>query len=88
MVKGVREAGAFFRVEPVETWRSKLTSKAQTVLPRPVRDHLQVGPGDTVEYRIGAEGVIVTKALPEEDDPFAVFTEWASEADDVAYKDL
>ncbi len=70
-----------------EAVMSRLTTKSQTVIPKLVRDTLGVGPGDTVIYRITPDGVILERA-PEEDDPFAVFTEWASAEDDAAYRDL
>ncbi len=70
-----------------EAITSRLTTKSQTVIPKPVRETLGVGPGDTVVYRITPDGVILERA-PEEDDPFAVFTEWASAEDDAAYRDL
>jgi hypothetical protein len=46
--------------------------KSQTVLPKQVREALQIGPG----------------GLTNADDPFAMFTEWAGSADDEAYGDL
>lgn len=68
---------------------SKLSVKSQTVLPREVRQRLRVGPGDRLRYVIDAHGVHLEKAaVREEDDPFATFTEWASEADEEAYADL
>lgn len=68
---------------------SKLSVKSQTVLPREVRLRLRVGPGDRLRYVIDADGVRLEKAaVREEDDPFATFTEWASEADEEAYADL
>lgn len=66
---------------------ARVTSKSQLVLPREVRARLGVGPGDTLEFRIDAKGVHVEKAQPQ-DDPFATFDEWASKADNDAYKDL
>jgi len=66
---------------------AKITSKAQLVLPKAVREQLDVKPGDTLVFHYGHDGVRVEKAA-EEDDPFATFHEWASEADDEAYKDL
>jgi len=71
------------------TVHSKLSVKSQTVLPREVRERLRVGPGDRLRYVIDAAGVRLEKETArEEDDPFATFTEWASEEDDAAYADL
>lgn len=74
---------------------SKLTSKAQTTIPQPVRTALGVAAGDELAYAVEDGRVVLTKAPPRHDhkadkldDPFASFTEWDSEADRRAYKDL
>ena len=68
---------------------SKISSKAQTKIPQPVRAALHVGEGDEIAYRIEGDHVILTKAKREPvDDPFAAFHEWSSEADRRAYGDL
>ena len=67
---------------------SKISSKAQTTLPRAVRTALGVGDGDQVAYEIKGQVVILTKVGPPADDPFAVFEEWASGADTRAFADL
>ena len=68
---------------------SKITSKSQTVIPREVREKLGLKPGDRLAYALTDKGVIINKAKTGvEDDPFAVFSEWASAADDEAYCDL
>lgn len=68
---------------------SKITSKAQTTIPRSVREALRVGEGDELAYTIERGRVIVTKAgRAPADDPFATFGEWASENDRRAYGDL
>jgi antitoxin PrlF len=68
---------------------SKLTSKAQTTIPLPVRHALRLAEGDEIAYQIEGDRVVLTKARhgPVED-PFAVFNEWSSEADIRAYGDL
>ena len=62
---------------------SKLTSKAQTTIPRPIRAALGLQPGDELL-------VFLTKARrgTTTDDPFHTFEEWRSEADTMAYADL
>ncbi len=73
----------------MSAFKSKLSSKAQTVVPKEVRERLGLVPGDTVRYRITDEGVMLEKARTEaEDDPFATFVEWSSEEDDIAFADL
>ena len=67
---------------------SKLTTKAQTVIPREVRQKLGVKPGDRLRYRMTSKGVTLEKAENESDDPFATFNEWGSEADERAFKSL
>lgn len=67
---------------------SKVTSKSQTVIPAVIREKLGIGPGDSLRYVETADGIMIEKARTMEDDPFATFTEWATEADDKAYADL
>lgn len=69
---------------------SKLTSKAQTTIPQPVRIALRLREGDELLYEIVDERVIVTKVRREApvDDPFRTFHEWHSEADEKAYGSL
>jgi antitoxin PrlF len=69
--------------------KSKLTSKAQTTIPQPVRAALHLRVGDEIIYRIEGERVILTRATSaSEEDPFATFSEWDSEADRKAYGKL
>jgi antitoxin PrlF len=69
---------------------SKLTSKAQTTIPQPVRAALRLREGDELLYEIDRDRVILRKARrgKEADDPFRAFNEWNSEADKKAYGDL
>ena len=69
---------------------SKLTTKAQTTIPQPVRSALRLKAGDELIYEIVDERVILTKASRggEADDPFRTFSEWNSEADTKAYGKL
>jgi antitoxin PrlF len=39
-----------------------LTSKGQLTLPRKVREHLKVRPGDTLDFIIGPEGEVQVRA--------------------------
>lgn len=69
--------------------KSKLTSKAQTTIPQPVRTALGLREGDELAYQIEGGRVIITKAtIVPLDDPFALFEEWDSEADRAAYARL
>jgi antitoxin PrlF len=68
---------------------SKITTKSQTVIPKDVREKLGLKPGDRLRYAMTASGIKIEKAERQtEDDPFAVFTEWSSEADEKAYGTL
>jgi antitoxin PrlF len=68
---------------------SRLTSKAQTVIPKAVREKLGLKPGDLLRYVVEGNRIVIEKVRAEaEDDPFAAFTEWASEADEQAFKSL
>jgi len=68
---------------------SKLTSKAQTTIPLPVRTALHLVVGDELVYMIDGDRVVLSKAdRAALDDPFAAFDEWASDADRQAYGDL
>ena len=68
---------------------SRLTSKAQTTIPQPVRAALRLRPGDEIAYVIEAGRVVVTRAQPDQaEDPFRTFSEWDSPADAQAYAGL
>ena len=67
---------------------SKLSSKAQTTVPQPVRTALNLREGDALAYRIDGDQVVLTKARVATDDPFRTFDEWNTEADRRAYADL
>ena len=45
-------------------------------------------PGDTLRYRVADDGIRPDTATEAGNDPFAVFSEWTSEADERAYKGL
>lgn len=72
------------------TWEviySRVTSKAQTTIPRPVRQALGLGPGDTLAYQIEADTVVLSRApLVDERRDLAAnyrtsFSEWFDELD-------
>lgn len=68
---------------------SRLTSKAQTTIPQPVREALRLREGDELGYAIEEGRVILTKAAPgRAEDPFGTFSEWETEADAKAYARL
>ena len=68
---------------------SKLTSKAQTTIPQPVRAALRLVEGDELAYEIDGCRAILTKASERgAEDPFGAFTEWDGDADRTAYAEL
>jgi antitoxin PrlF len=67
---------------------SKLTSKAQTTIPQPVRAALRLAEGDELAYEIEDGRVILTKVERGAEDPFGAFAEWDSPADRRAYAKL
>ncbi len=69
---------------------SKLTSKAQTTIPQPVRAALRLREGDEIVYVIEPGRVLLTRAQSDKaaDDPFRTFAEWDSPADTEAYAGL
>ena len=68
---------------------SKISVKCQTVIPREVRERLCLKPGDTLRYVIRDERVEIERLdRVGEEDPFATFTEWSTDADEKAYGDL
>jgi antitoxin PrlF len=77
------------RLTPKPQAFSKVSVKSQTVIPREVRERLDLKPGDTLRYRVTEAGVLLDKApATEADDPFATFSEWSNEADEKAYGNL
>jgi antitoxin PrlF len=71
---------------------SKLTSKAQTTIPREVRDKLALRPGDTIVYEIEGDTVRLRKQTPMDVAYLralrATLSEWETPEDAAAYDDL
>jgi len=68
---------------------SRISSKAQTTIPQPVRTALGLKEGDEIAYAIEDGRVVMTRAeQSKQDDPFATFSEWNSLADRKAYGGL
>ena len=68
---------------------SRLTSKAQTTIPQPVRAALNLQDGDELQYELQGDQVVLRKAWrAPADDPFAAFDEWDGDADRKAYAGL
>ncbi len=71
---------------------SKLTSKAQTTVPKEVRRILALAPGDVMAYEIQEGRVVLRKAAPIDLDYVralqSTLLEWNSPEDADAYNDL
>ncbi|HKT18423.1 MAG TPA: type II toxin-antitoxin system PrlF family antitoxin [Stellaceae bacterium] len=68
---------------------SKITSKAQTTIPRAVRAALRLGVGDTILYAIDGDHVVLTRAVtPDAQSGGSIYEEWGSETDRHAYAKL
>lgn len=68
---------------------SRLSSRSQTIIPKPIRDRLGIGPGDVIVFEERAGEIVIRPGRASlRDDPFATFTEWASDVDKGAYVDL
>ena len=70
--------------------RSRLNRKSQTTVPQAVRVALGLRPGDELCYVIETGRVRLSRGrvASGEDEPFATFPEWGSEADQQAYAAL
>ena len=72
--------------------KSKLTSKYQATIPQEVRELLLLKKGDEVAFEIEGGQVVIRKATPLDVEYLAsvesTLSEWNSENDEEAYKDL
>jgi antitoxin PrlF len=66
---------------------SKVSVNGQTTIPRKVRERLKLKSGDTLRFRMMEDGIRLDNAT-EDGDLFDVFSEWTSEADERAYREL
>jgi antitoxin PrlF len=71
---------------------SRVSVKSQTVIPREVRERLQIKPGDRLRYRMTDKGVLLDKAPAVDADWLrslqGTLSEWATPEDAAAYDDL
>ena len=65
----------------------RITAKAHTTIPRPVRLALGIKPGDEISYEIDGDRVILRRASDPFERPFATFSEWSDDLDS-AYDSL
>jgi len=72
---------------------AKITAKGQTTIPQQVRAALSVSAGDLIAWEVGADGTATVRRVSPLDIEYlraveATLTEWASSADDEAYRAL
>jgi antitoxin PrlF len=88
--KSLLQVSSLYRRAEATVITSKLTTKARTTIPQPVRAALSLQPGDELVYQIDGQRVILTKVGrgSKTDDPFGTISEWNSEADVKGYSNL
>lgn len=72
---------------------SKLTSKYQTTVPGPVREALGLSKGDTLAFEMAEDGAVTVRKATPLDVEFSralepLLSEWATEEDKEAYREL
>ena len=71
---------------------SKVTQKYQATIPQAVREKLEIEKGDRIIFEIEDEKVILKKASSPDweylESVSATLSEWSSDADEEAYRDL
>ena len=67
---------------------ARISTKAELVLPKKVREKLGVGQGDLVRFVERNGAIVIERFEPDPfEDPFRLFDEWASPADCAAFDD-
>jgi antitoxin PrlF len=72
---------------------AKITAKGQTTLPQAVRAALHVVPGDLIAWEVGSDGTATVRRVQPLDIDYlraleGTLSEWSSQADEEAYRDL
>ncbi len=72
---------------------AKITAKGQTTIPRDVRAALHVGPGDLIAWEVDEDGTATVRRVQPMDIEYlraleGTLGEWASAADEEAYREL
>lgn len=72
---------------------AKITAKGQTTIPQEVRTALHVAPGDLIAWEVGANGTATVRRVQPLDLDYlraieGTLSEWSSEADEEAYREL
>jgi antitoxin PrlF len=72
---------------------AKITAKGQPPLPQAVRAALHVVPGDLIAWEVGSDGTATVRRVQPLDINYlrtleGTLSEWSSQADEEAYRDL
>ncbi len=72
---------------------AKITAKGQTTIPLEVRTALHVAPGDLIAWEVRANGTATVRRVQPLDLDYlraieGTLSEWSSEADEEAYREL
>lgn len=72
---------------------ARITAKGQTTIPRDIRSALHLAPGDLIAWEIGPGGTATIRRVQSLDVKYlraleTTLEEWASPADEEAYRDL
>lgn len=76
----------------MEQVRSKVTAKYQATIPGPIREHLKLKHGDTVEFAVVDDQVVLRRSVPMDVEYLRALndtlSEWNSPEDDEAFNNL
>lgn len=72
---------------------AKITAKGQTTIPQDVREALKVTAGDLITWEVRPDGTAIVRRVQPMDLEYlraveATLSEWASPADEEAYREL
>lgn len=72
---------------------SKITAKGQTTVPRKIREAVQISAGDLIAWEVEKDGGIRVRRIDPVDVAYlrgleGALSEWSSESDEEAYRDL
>lgn len=75
------------------TFIAKITAKGQTTIPQAIRAALRVQPGDFIAWEMAEDGSARVRRVQPLDVEYlraveGTLSEWASEADEEAYREL